>query len=817
MPPLNIKVEKDYSPLFFKSGLVLCELATEKEMARLDYMIATNLCETEEATNALIRYKNKLGKKSTHISTKYIRPRNGFGRSRISGERGEQEGIGLTTIKRQARNSICYDSYYDIDMENAHYNILYQLIINHKTIFTNDYTSIYQYITDRDNKLQIVCEKYGCDRKLAKDLFTRLGYGGSIRSWKEEYYIENQSEDYEFITKLKNELSDVTKILMIHNPELLKVITDKSKKNDRPNIHGSFLALYLQQQEFIIIDHLGFFLSSIGLWKYKGKQYGTYEFDGVKILQEPINKHSSITEIISQAENFIKRNLNIDIPFISKPMEDRYLFDDVNLEVENNDEDGVTSDLDATKKLFKLYPHWKCCHDELYVFDEDIGIWKNNITSYYTIIQKYSEHLCLLVYDSSEKRFVKSSTSYGNSVTLMNKIPILMKTLCVDDNWLQRVELSSMKKLLFTDGYVTFDPIRFYSKEENGFNPDIVFFESTNRPFAPVIEEYEGRQEYINDIKNRLFTLPLGEVASNFLLNNIARKIIGCHDKDIIFNLGETGNNGKSILASILCKCFGGYVDSFNAECLTEKKYNDDEAKALRWLLLLRYKRLLISNELRNSNPLSAECLKKVSSGGKDAITGRMHGGNETSFIPHCGIMINANDLPPVDTTDRALQNRIRLIHFKKTFVENPSNEFELKIDYNLENEINTDKFQNAFISLIFDYYLHYTFTTIPQELIDNKKNWNLERVDSIEIFLDEFEITGNYSDYVESSSIQYLVENNKEVKMSYKKWCIEFKRYLTIKNINGVDNQVGKYINGKKVKCWIGLKRKEEELEEEN
>ena len=44
---------------------------------------------------------------------------------------------------------------------------------------------------------------------------------------------------------------------------------------------------------------------------------------------------------------------------------------------------------------------------------------------------------------------------------------------------------------------------------------------------------------------------------------------------------------------------FGGYVGSFNAENLALRESKTDESAALRWALLLRYKRLIISQEMK--------------------------------------------------------------------------------------------------------------------------------------------------------------------------------------------------------------------------
>ena len=100
-----------------------------------------------------------------------------------------------------------------------------------------------------------------------------------------------------------------------------------------------------------------------------------------------------------------------------------------------------------------------------------------------------------------------------------------------------------------------------------------------------------------------------------------------------------------------------------------------DEAAVLRWALLLQYKRIIFSNEIKSTSELDSNMIKKLSSG-CDEVTGRLHG--------------MANDLPKIKPYCNATNERVRVIHYEKIFVDNPSNEFELKKDENLKDEMKT-------------------------------------------------------------------------------------------------------------------------------
>ena len=150
----------------------------------------------------------------------------------------------------------------------------------------------------------------------------------------------------------------------------------------------------------------------------------------------------------------------------------------------------------------------------------------------------------------------------------------------------------------------------------------------------------------------------------------------------------------------------------FNAENLAYRPSSADEAAQLRWALLLRFKRIIISNEVKTSDgekdiALNGNMLKKLSSGG-DGVVGRSHCKEETEFIPHFLVLCLANDMLKIKPYDDAVNNRAKIMKFDKTFVDKPSNEFELQKNDNIKAEMNTEKFQRCFVMLLIKYYADY-------------------------------------------------------------------------------------------------------------
>jgi len=400
-------------------------------------------------------------------------------------------------------------------------------------------------------------------------------------------------------------------------------------------------------------------------------------------------------------------------------------------------------------------------------------------------------------------------------VSLMDKIPILMPTLCTNNNWIREKQNSSLGKILFHNGYYDFHKRLFYDKDTYGFNPDVVFMGKIHHNFTSFTEE---ELEYMEDVRRRFFHNTLGEDVGDYLILNLARGLAGDMLKRILFGLGGT-NTGKTILCEALMASCGDYVGSFNAENLSYRNTSNDEAQIMRWALLLRYKRIIFSNEMKSSSELNGNMIKKISSGG-DTLIGRRHCQEEEEFNTHFLPICLANDLPKIKPYDDAVNGRVRVISYTKQFVDGePSNELELKKDLNIKDEIATLKFQRVFLGLLIREYDHFhadcnRVETEPADVVRAKEDWVGQGSSPIESFFEEFEITNNPDDYIRSKEIEeWLVE--KQLGITMKKFGMELKKMCIIRRTDNVKNHVKK-ICGKGIQVWCGIKHIQYENEDE-
>lgn len=241
--------------------------------------------------------------------------------------------------------------------------------------------------------------------------------------------------------------------------------------------------------------------------------------------------------------------------------------------------------------------------------------------------------------------------------------------------------------------------------------------------------------------------------------------------KRIIFGLGGT-NSGKTTLTNAVTLSCGDYVGCYNAENLAYRNTSNDEAQIMRWAMLLKFKRIIFSNEMKSTAEINGDMLKKISSGG-DTLIGRNHCSQEEEFITHFLPICLANDVPNIKPYDDAVDSRLRVVSYKKSYVTEPTNELELLADPNIEYEIKTLKFQKTFVGLLIYYYTFHYNTPEPIEVMNSKKDWISNDKNVIDSYTYDFEIKNNNNHFVTSKAIEDWI-NGKKLGISMKKFGME-------------------------------------------
>jgi hypothetical protein len=393
-----------------------------------------------------------------------------------------------------------------------------------------------------------------------------------------------------------------------------------------------------------------------------------------------------------------------------------------------------------------------------------------------------------------------SCRGYGCTTSLINHMIPFIKSLCTNNDWIKENQATSLGKLLFKNGFLDMKTNIF----NKVFDSNIVFFYNIKRNYEPEKVDVQ----YMNSIRERLFKNALGEDRTDYFLLSLARGLAGDQTKKMLFGLGIS-NAGKSTATNACQAAFGGYVSTFNAGNLAHNNSTQDEAQVLRWAYMLKHKRLLFSNEVKEKIELDGNMIKKIASGG-DELVGRDHCKSECSFVPHFFCVVLANDLPKITPYDDAVDNRLDIVAFEKKFVLKPTNDLELQMDTNLNEEFKTIKFRDAFTLLVINRYKQFindNNSEVPQILKNDKISWigDEDEKGIINKFLEEYDITNDKKDFVQGSYIEQWI-NDSKLGVSYKKFCIELNRYSKLNNLTSVD-YIKKRVGLKTPKCWIGIK----------
>lgn len=683
-------------------------------------------------------------------------------------------GGSLQGLPSSVRGLLMNNNGTDIDMTNAHPVILLYICKLHNITCPH----LEYYINHREKCL----EKFET-RDKGKDTYLKATNNDKMNRAK-NLPIEFKKYDLE-MKQIQKKLVDIEKY---------KELVDAVPVNKSYNKIGSAINRILCYYENIILQH------AIHVVNTKGIEIAILMFDGLMIYGNYYKNKDLLSEISYYVEKqmpglnmkwaYKEHNICLVVPDDFKYEESKNI----------NKTTFVCNDLEAAQKLYTLYPYWKYSENELYVFDDKTGLWKNDRISYNLVVSRFTNDLWVGVKGKHDCLEASKIKSYGNTTTLFIQMLEKLKTLCIDDQWLKKSASSSLGKLLFSNGYLDLRSGVFHKS----FNSDILF---TGKIHQEYNDKYTVNDlHYMESIKQRLFYEPLGREVGDFFILNLARGLAGDVMKRILFGLGSS-NTGKSTITKALLKTCSDYVGTFDGNNFAYRNTSNDSASQNRWLMLLKNKRLIFSNEIKSTIPLNGNLIKMVSSGG-DSVIGRQHAGNECEFYLSFLAVVFANDLPKITPYDDAVNNRVRVVSYTKPYIECPVNKHELKMDPNIDAEFDTLTFQRCFLEVFIQQYYKWKqgeFSIEPLEVTQAKEDWIGTDIGCLPAFLKDYELTNDETDYIKSSEVQEWLELGK-YGITMKKFGMEMKQY-TLKHTLDKVKSGGKKINGLNKQVWYGVK----------
>ena len=152
------------------------------------------------------------------------------------------------------------------------------------------------------------------------------------------------------------------------------------------------------------------------------------------------------------------------------------------------------------------------------------------------------------------------------------------------------------------------------------------------------------------------------------------------------------GRNGKGTLFQVLSDVLGPYVSQAPKEMLLYNRFRPAASSPRSELMALRGKRLVWASESDEGRHLDTSQVKWLS-GGDSLVAREVYGKHQVEFRPTFTLFLQTNHKPKANAYDYALWERIRLIPFNLSFVDDPQRDHESVRDPNLAEKLKQASF----------------------------------------------------------------------------------------------------------------------------
>jgi len=217
---------------------------------------------------------------------------------------------------------------------------------------------------------------------------------------------------------------------------------------------------------------------------------------------------------------------------------------------------------------------------------------------------------------------------------------------------------------------------------------------------------YDYKSEYSEhkqELMDFLESIQPDDDERHYLLKFASSCFHGDNPEELFHIFAGKTRNGKSKLRDLLKNTFGNYYSSISSNLLTRERPNPCNPQPD--IMGLKGKRLIIGSEPERGQKINTGFMKFLT--GNDPIKGRgMFEKNEYEYKPQFKVLLLCNDIPDMDSNDEGVWSRSRVVEFPVTFVKEPKESFEKKIDMDLGNKL--CNWHHDFFLLLVEYYKKY-------------------------------------------------------------------------------------------------------------
>jgi len=644
------------------------------------------------------------------------------------------------------RGLLCDGITYDLDMKNAHPNILKNLCKLHDI----ECPYLEDYINHRDEWIDEMMKTYNIDKFTAKATFltminkdeTAKEIGGKKIKVKPEKFT---SFDKEMKTIL-------TTLFTLYKKDYYKYV-----KNETWNQKGKMINLLLCKEENVLLKKAEKYIKSKGIRIhsrfYDGCQVYTTDKDGDEYDEESLLRGLTNRFKEENIEWNIKQHnteLSEYLEAIKVEEKDSYMGADME-EISNHMLETIFKD-----KLLQTEKGVILLTDDMIETNE-----KQIDRDLYAIISK-QDYNVMEQTEKGDDRIIKVSTIPAKIKDLVYSVKAKAPK---DKKFLNNIWNETKNRIYFKNGYYDFKEKQFIKGQHNRTPIKI------DRSYDSSVKLQDYNDLY-NNILYPIFSIKDKEQDKTrvqlmeYFIYRLSRIMAG-HIEDKKWVLLEgLRNSGKGVITLLLENAFERYVKITNSGNFIFKENTQDEAKKQSWMIDYQFVRLAFTQEItinkqsRTSNKVDGNMIKKFCSGG-DSIEARKNHQDEYQFKIQASLMICCNDMPEITPNDT--KEFCEEFQMKSKFLTPEQEETETKIptysyytaDDKVKEYVKEDRYINAFIQLLLDAYNKpCKYPKVLKEQIEEVK----EEDDYAKLY-NLFTITTNKKDFIANNKLEEKIE----------------------------------------------------------
>ena len=290
-------------------------------------------------------------------------------------------------------------------------------------------------------------------------------------------------------------------------------------------------------------------------------------------------------------------------------------------------------------------------------------------------------------------------------------------------------------------------------------------------------------------INKLLYSIFENEGVINFWKISTALSIFGRSFESLFIHTGR-GRNGKGVLSTLLKSLLGDYFLTTDNTFLTTIFKSGQANSTLAQSKGVRF--LLVTEPDNGSTDCSLNIdFVKLMTGG-DEISARELYCKSSVFKPFFSLLLQCNQKPKLNKIDKAIEERLKIINYPFTFVDNPTQPEERIKDNNLKDLITEQEFINEFMLMLLEVAKqnkNIKYIELPEEVKQQNKEY-LEENNNILSFINEnYEITLDEKDKIKSSDLLLNYNNYNDFKIDAKKLkqMMDYNRFKNRRFTDGV------------------------------